>query len=270
MAAFDGKAILITGAAYSIGRAITLEFIREGAQATLVDHVNKTKELDETMRIIAGLGGASRAQSLVKDLSIATELPSIIEAHITKFGRLDTLVSNAANQEGASLEKVTEAHLDRVINVNVKAPLLLAHHALKYLMAQPGGNIVNLSSLVGIQAFPDRVAYSTTKAATDGITRALATDLGLKGIRVNAVAPGHIMRNGEAQWRKDNTSRDQKIFESSYALGRCGTPEEVAHAVLFLASDKASFITGITLMVDGGMSILCPESASFRAAAVNE
>jgi NAD(P)-dependent dehydrogenase (short-subunit alcohol dehydrogenase family) len=127
---------------------------------------------------------------------------------------------------------------------------------------------VNVSSLTGVQAFPDRVAYSTSKAAIDGLTRALATDLGLKGIRANSVAPGHIMRHGAKEWRKEHGEEKAKVFETSYALGRCGTPEEVAHAVLFLASDKASFVTGVTLMVDGGMSILCPEAASFRAADV--
>ena len=146
-------------------------------------------------------------------------------------------------------------------------PFLLVQGLVEDLIATRG-SVVNIGSLVGNQPIPGRVAYNTSKAAIAGLTRSLAVDLGMWGIRVNAVAPGHIMTDGETVWRSVYNDFQQQVFPTSYALGRVGNADEVASAVLFLASPAARFITGVTLPIDGGMSVLCPETASFNGATV--
>jgi NAD(P)-dependent dehydrogenase (short-subunit alcohol dehydrogenase family) len=199
---------------------------------------------------------------------IAPDFPArLMDAVIARFGRLDVLVNNAADQRGTTLEETPIELFDTIQAVNFRAPFLLCQAALPHLKATRGA-IVNMSSLVAQQPLADRVAYSASKAAVSGLTRALAADLGRDGIRVNAIAPGHIMVRGEEVWKETFDERTQQIFHTSYPLGRCGFVEEVASVALFLASDAASFITGAVIPVDGGMSILCPETVAFRAASV--
>jgi NAD(P)-dependent dehydrogenase (short-subunit alcohol dehydrogenase family) len=260
-----GKAAIVTGSGVGIGRHLALAFAREGAFVVVADI--QEAGVRETARLIGDEFGSERVLPIITDLSAADAPAQVVAACMERYGRLDGIVNNAASQDPASLSDASDAHWEKVQTINVTTPMRLCRTALPYLAA-PGGFIVNLSSLVGSMAIPERLAYNTSKTAIAGLTRALAVELGPRGIRVNAIAPGHIMSFGEEHWRQSYTERQQKVMATSYALCRVGRPEEVASVAVFLASDESSFITGQTLYVDGGMSILCPETAVFRAAEV--
>ena len=256
------KAAIITGAAYGIGRAVALEMAREGAAVVLTDR--NAPGLEETARLIAAELPESPVAAYPGNL-LDPALPTLlIELCLTKFGRVDILVNNAANQTVASLARETDAHWEQVMGVNVTAMMRLARAAEPHLKS--GAAIVNMSSLTGNVALPGRLAYNTSKTAIMGLTRALAVELGPRNIRANAILPGHIMSLGEEQWKQHFSERDQRIFPTTYALCRVGKPEEVARVAVFLASEDASFITGAAIPVDGGGGILNPEEAIFRTA----
>ncbi|MBW3622161.1 MAG: SDR family oxidoreductase [Armatimonadetes bacterium] len=265
MSRLEGKAAIVTGAGEGIGRHIALAFAQAGASVTAVDI--KEAGIHETARMIESESGEGRVIPLPLDIGDREGMNRAIEACIRRFERLDCIVNNAANQSAGWLEEITEEHWDAVQSVNVKAALWFAQTGLPHL-ERNGGSIVNISSLVADMAMPGRLAYCTSKAALLGLTRSLAVDLGRRGIRVNAICPGHIMSFGEERWKADRDPDEQRVMQSSYALGRCGRPEEVAAAAVFLASDDASFITGEALNVDGGMGILNPESSVHRAAEI--
>lgn len=252
MISLAGKVAIVTGAGSGIGVSIARELAAAGAKVVAVD-------LDTSVH--AGTEIEGRDLDLLQRERIAPFVSDVVARH----GRLDVLVNNAACQEKARLEEITPEHWAKVFGVNVEAPLWLAQAALPHLRATRG-NIVNLASLVSHMSLPERIAYCTSKAAVDGLTRSLAVELAPQGVRVNAVLPGHVMRSGEAAWREYFDERTQKIFETSYPIGRCIHPEEVSRTVAFLASDAASGITGASFAVDGGMGALCSEDAVFRAA----
>lgn len=254
------KTVIITGAGQGIGQAIALAFHNAGWKVCATD----LRRIEET----AALLGENNALCLEGDVTDMAFPAQVVAATLERFGRLDCIVNNAADQRGTTLEDTPVALFDTVQAVNVRAPYLFAQAGLDALK-QTKGSIINLGSLVGNQPIPERVAYSTSKAALAGLTRALATDLGRYGIRVNCIAPGHIMTMGEQAWKERFSEDEQQVFYTHYPLDRVGHPEEIAAVALFLASDAASFITGATVPVDGGMSILCPETGAFRAAGVH-
>lgn len=262
----DEKVAIVTGSGEGIGRCIAQTFARAGAAVVVLDI--KADELHETARLIEQECGADRVLELVQDIGTRDGVREAVRHCIERFGKLDRIVHNAANQTASSIEDETEEHWRRVHAVNVEAALWLAQEARPHLLREPGGAIVNISSLVGLMAFPQRLAYSTSKTALLGLTRALAVEFGPHGVRVNALCPGHIMTQGEEHWKAHYSEREQKILATSYPLGRVGRAEEVANAALFLASDAASFITGETLCVDGGMGIICTEIPVHLAAAL--
>jgi NAD(P)-dependent dehydrogenase (short-subunit alcohol dehydrogenase family) len=258
------KTALITGAAKGMGRVIAQHFGRAGYALCVTD----LRDMTETERMLIAEFGSERVLAITADLALPETPARIILATIQKFGRLDTIINNAADQRGTTLAETDLATFDTVYFVNVRSPFLLAKAALPHLKITRG-SIINLGSLVGNQPIPERVAYSTSKAALAGLTRALATDIGREGVRVNAIAPGHIMTDGEDAWRTRFSPEEQAVFFTHYPMGRVGTPEDIASVALFLASDAASFLTGATIPVDGGMSVLCPEISAFRAAHIN-
>lgn len=260
----QGKSAIITGAGFGIGRAIAIEFVREGAAIVITDR--NVQGIEETARLLEAEFPGARVAVLPGDL-LDVELPKrLVELCLSDFGSVEILVNNAADQSVAPLSRETDEHWERVMAVNVTAMMRLSRAAEPYLKS--GAAIVNLSSLNGEVALPGRLAYCTSKTAVIGLTRALAVDLGPRNIRVNAILPGHIMSVGEDVWKRQIPERDQKIFPTTYALCRVGHPREVARAAVFLASDDASFITGHSLRVDGGVGILNPEEAIFRTAGI--
>lgn len=258
--------VIVTGAAHGIGTTIAKAFLNAGSHVLLVD-VNK----GQLIATAAELRNAyhDRVFSVAADLSTIDGVDIVLQEAKQLPGRVSCLVNNAADQTPGTTTGTTSSMFQRTMFINVTAPFLLVQGLVDDLIATQG-SVVNLGSLVGNQPIPGRVAYNTSKAAIAGLTRSLAVDLGPLGIRVNAVAPGHIMTDGEAVWRSVYTEFQQQVFPTSYALERVGYAEEVASAVLFLASPEAKFITGVTLPIDGGMSILCPETASFNGAKVGQ
>ncbi|MFM2414039.1 MAG: hypothetical protein RJB05_1215 [Armatimonadota bacterium] len=256
--------VVVTGSAHGIGTSIAKAFLSIGARVLLAD-VNEHM-LDSTSSELRDTYG-DLVFSVTADLSSAAGIEKLVTAAKNLPDRVVCIVNNAADQTPGTTETTNVDMFQRTMFINVTAPFLLVQGLLDDLIATQG-TVVNVGSLVGNQPIPGRVAYNTSKAAVAGLTRSLAVDLGPSGIRVNAVAPGHIMTDGVESWKAVYSDFQQRIFPTSYALGRVGHAEEVAAAVVFLASPAASFITGITLPIDGGMSILCPETASFTAAAV--
>ena len=256
--------VVVTGSAHGIGTSIAKAFLSIGARVLLAD-VNEHM-LDSTSSELRDTYG-DLVFSVTADLSSAAGIEKLVTAAKNLPARVVCIVNNAADQTPGTTETTNVDMFQRTMFINVTAPFLLVQGLLDDLIATQG-TVVNVGSLVGNQPIPGRVAYNTSKAAIAGLTRSLAVDLGQYGIRVNAVAPGHIMTDGVESWKAVYSDFQQRIFPTSYALGRVGHAEEVAAAVVFLASPAASFITGITLPIDGGMSILCPETASFTAAAV--
>jgi NAD(P)-dependent dehydrogenase (short-subunit alcohol dehydrogenase family) len=260
MIRLQDKAVIVTGSGFGIGQAIAVECAREGAKVVVTDI--REKGVTETVALIEAEAGT--AVGVVGDISNPAIPLQLVETCLSHFGQVDSLINNAANQTTFPLEEVTDEHWDLLMAINVTSMMRLARAASPHLPSN--GSIVNLASLVGDCPIPGRLAYNTTKTAIMGLTRALAVELGVRGIRVNSISPGHIMSVGEEEWNKRVPERDKRIFASHYALCRVGKTTEVAKAAVFLASDDASFITGVNLRVDGGMGMLSPETASFRAA----
>jgi 3-oxoacyl-[acyl-carrier protein] reductase len=242
---FRNQAAVITGGARGIGRAVALAFIREGARAALVD-VDKA-ELAALREEIEKGGG--QALAVPCDISNSAEVGEMASLVQKTFGRIDILVNNAGIIRRGTIETVTEEDWDRVIAINLKGTFNCCRAVIAPMKRQGGGKIVNVSSIAAktgdITSAP---GYGSSKAGGDALMKTLARQLAPYGIRVNAVAPHAIETEMSAQWPEE---RRREII-ASIPLGRLGRPEDVAEAVLFLASESASFITGEILDVNGG------------------
>lgn len=244
------KIALITGGASGIGRATALLFAREGAAVAIADIDAQAGEA--VAREIETAGGKSLF--IACDVTRAADCQHAVEATVAAFGGLDILFNNAGIIRRADVLTTTEAEWDRVMAVNVKSIFLMSKYAIPAMEKRRGGAIINTSSGWGLKGGGNAVSYCASKGAVTNMTRAMAIDHGPQKIRVNAVCPGDTdtpMLRGEAR----QLGRPEQEFLAEAAarpLGRYGTPEEVAQAVLFLASDAAAYITGAALVVDGG------------------
>jgi NAD(P)-dependent dehydrogenase (short-subunit alcohol dehydrogenase family) len=246
----QGKVAVITGGASGIGRATALRFSKEGAAVALFDRDPIRGE--QVVQEIRASGGP--ALLLVLDVSVEQQVQEGIQKTAAEFGKLDLLVNNAAAFVFGSYD-VAQPDWDRVLSVNVKGAAFCAKYAVEKMIENGQGAIVNVNSISGFIAQDSSLPYSTSKAALLGLNRCLAMDLARHNIRVNAVAPGCIdtpQLRADAQRAGMTYEEDLALEGPLHLLNRFGTADEVANAILFLASDEASFITGTCLMVDGG------------------
>ena len=243
----DGRIAVITGAGSGIGRATALRFVADGADVLAVDRNGEGAA--ETVRQAGN--GPGRCVAAESDVT-AEDSPGLMFARCrAELGPADVLVNNAGIGGARPVHDTTDEALDRFLDVNLKALMRYAREALVDMRARRAGVIVNIASVFGIRGFPGSSTYSATKAAVIGLTQNMAADYGPDGIRVNAIAPGIILtpltetRLATNAWFKDG-------MLGQTPLGRLGRPEDIAAAIAFLVSDDASFISGHTLVVDGG------------------
>ena len=243
-----GKVALVTGGARGIGKAICLLFAKEGANVAACDVLDE--DLAQLEKEAAGLAGVVKGFHM--DVTNREEVKAVVEKTVAEFGKLDTLINNAGITQDAFLHKMTEDKWDKVINVNLKGTFNVTQAAIPYLKEAGSGSITTTSSIVGQFGNVGQTNYAATKAALNNLMVNLASDLGPRGIRVNAVAPGPI-------WTPliPSTFDEDKVdgFGSDTPLGRPGQPVEVAPAFVFLASDEASYVSGTVLGVTGGRAV---------------
>ena len=247
MGKLEGKVAIVTGASKGIGASIAQHLAQAGA-AVAVNYASSKDGAVRVVREIAANGG--RAIAVQADVSRQSDVDRLIAETLRAFGRLDILVNNAGAYEFAPLEAVTEAHIRRLLDVNVLGPLLASKAAA--VRFNGAGSVINISSVVGQKPVPNASVYSATKAALDAITRSLAAELGPRNVRVNAIAPGMVETEG---WHAAGFAESdlRKQIEAQTPLGRIGQPRDIAPAVVFLASDDAAWITGETLLISGGV-----------------
>lgn len=252
---FEGKTVLITGAAGGIGKAATKAFHHEGANLVLVD---LSKDNLDAMSAELGLD-PERSVVIAADVSKEAEVQSFVAATKARFGKIDVFFNNAGVEGKTGLLVHTSAEtLDKILDVNIKGCFFGLKHVLKEMSAQGGGAVVNTSSMAGLIGFHSLGVYTASKHAVIGLTRAAATEMAPAKIRVNAVCPGPVdtrmMRGIESGFSEADPAGVKGQFENLTGLKRYAQPEEIAELVLFLASDKASYITGSMYTIDGGMT----------------
>jgi NAD(P)-dependent dehydrogenase (short-subunit alcohol dehydrogenase family) len=244
----EGKVAIVTGASRGIGEAIARAFVASGARVVLA--ARKPEALSE---VASSLGDAAHA--VPANTGREDECVRLVAEAIARFGQVDVLVNNAAtNPYFGPLLDVDMRAWDKAFEVNLKGYFWMARETARHLRSRGGpGAIVNVSSVAGLEAAPFQGVYGATKAALISMTKTLAFELASSGIRVNAIAPG-LVRTRFASALTDNEVILDKIMQKT-PLGRCAEPAEIAGAALFLASDAASYVTGHTLVVDGGMTV---------------
>jgi len=239
------KVVIITGSGGGIGKETALLFAKEGAKVVVAD-VNE-KGGTETVENIKKAGGEAFFAKL--DVSSRDQIKQVVKDTIAKYGKIDVLINNAGIIQDALVVKMTEEQWDKVININLKGPFNCIQAVVEQMINQGSGVIINISSIVALYGNVGQTNYAATKAGLIGMTKTLAKELGKKGIRVNAVAPGFI-------YTPMTATVPEKILElmkEKTPLRRLGKPEDVANTLLFLSSDEASFINGAVISVDGGL-----------------
>lgn len=251
----ENKVAIVTGAASGIGKAIATLFAAEGAAVTVVDRDRKGGEkTTDDLR-----AGGGRATFQLADVSKAREVEAAVNATIQEYGKLNILVNDAAVQVLAKLVDTSEEAWDQVHGVNLKGVFLGCKYAIPAMIRSGGGSIVNLASVLGFVADPDLAAYCAAKGGVIALTKVAALTYGSQGVRVNCICPGDVSTPMVEHYftvASDPEKFRQEVF-SKYALQRIARPEEIAQAALFLASDASSFITGSSVVVDGGLTIKC-------------
>jgi NAD(P)-dependent dehydrogenase (short-subunit alcohol dehydrogenase family) len=239
----------VTGASRGIGRAIALALAGAGAGVYLV--ADGTREALEAAAGECRAAGAPLAGWGLFDLADPDAPPRVIEAAAAALGRIDVLVNNAGIRIRKPFGEFSGAEFDRLVTVNLRAPFLLSQAVLPLMRRQGGGRIVHVASQLGSVATPDSALYGLAKAALVHLTKSMALELGREGIMVNAVSPGPIETEyARERWKREPGIREKRLAE--IPLGRYGRPQEVAEAVLFLASTAAEFVQGHDLVIDGG------------------
>ena len=242
---FDGRVALVTGASRGIGEAIARRLAAEGA--TLLAAARSTNQLERVVADIAGAGG--RARALALDVSDASAIDVVVKSALEEHGQIDVLVNNAGIAEDNLILRMSREAWDRVIATNLTGAFLLTQAVVKGMVRRRYGRIINVTSVVGLMGNAGQANYAASKAGLIGFTMAMAREVASRNITVNAVAPGYIDTAMTEGLSADLKSKVNEMIP----LGRAGTDMEVAHAVRFLASEEASYITGHVLKVNGGM-----------------
>lgn len=240
------KVALVTGGASGIGLAISKALAAEGF-AVVVNYNASADAANVLVSSIQKSGG--RALALQANIAQATSVDNLIAKTIETFGQLDVLVNNAGVTDDALLLRMTEEQFDKVIAIDLKGVWLTARAALKHIIRSPRGRIINISSFSGLYGLAGQTNYAAAKAGVIGFTKSLAHEVAGRNVTVNAIAPGYI----ETSMTQNLDQTVKTLALNMIPLKRYGKPEDIAHAVVFLASDKAQYITGQTLSVDGGM-----------------
>ena len=249
-----GKVALITGASSGIGRAAAIKFASEGARVALV--ARHPDKLAEVAQEIASHGGESRV--IAADVTREEEIERVVSETVAAFGGIDVLVNAAGIIGNGTIENTRLADWDYMFSVNVRSPFYLIQRAMPHLIERKG-NVVNVSSVTGIRAFPNVLAYCSSKAALDQLTHCVALEVASKGVRINAVNPGVVVTQLHRTGGMDAEAYAQFLEHSqtTHPLGRVGQASEVAELIYFLASPKAGWITGASYSIDGGRAQTC-------------
>jgi NAD(P)-dependent dehydrogenase (short-subunit alcohol dehydrogenase family) len=251
---FADKVVLVTGATSGIGHAVAVKFGEAGARVVALGRDQPA--LREVESAVKNAGGEPLTLSV--DVTNTEQAQHAIDETISRFGRLDVLVNAAGHISTGSIENTSLAAWDAMMNVNLRAVFQLMQMAAPHLIKSKG-NIVNVSSVTGLRSFPGVLAYCVSKAGLDQLTRCAALELAPKRVRVNAVNPGVVVT--EIHKRGGMSEADYEKFldhsKTTHPIGRVGDPGEIAELVFFLASEKASWITGATYSIDGGRALTC-------------
>lgn len=246
MKRLENKTALITGAARGIGKAIALKFASEGADIAFTD-LQEDEVFQQTANEIKELG--VKVKAYVSDASDFESAHSVIKAVMEDFGRIDILVNNAGITRDGLMLRMSEQQWDSVLTVNLKSAFNFCHAVLPVMTRQRQGSIINMSSVVGIGGNAGQCNYSASKAGLIGLAKSIAKEMGPRGIRANAIAPGFIISDMTAKLSEETRNE----WVKQIPLRRGGTPEDIAGLALFLASDESSYITGQVIRIDGGM-----------------
>jgi 3-oxoacyl-[acyl-carrier protein] reductase len=248
MKLLEGKTAVITGGSRGIGKGIALRFASEGADIAITNIIDN-EEFAEAVKEIQALG--VKAKGYVSDASVFAEAEEVIDEIVKDFRKIDILVNNAGITRDTLLMRMTEEQWDQVITVNLKSVFNLTKAAIRPMMRQKNGSIINMSSVVGVSGNAGQANYSASKAGILGFTKSVAKELGSRNVRCNAIAPGFILTEMTSKLPDDVKSD----WISKIPLRRGGLPEDVANVALFLASDLSSYVTGQTISVCGGMAM---------------
>ncbi|WP_321852416.1 SDR family oxidoreductase [Burkholderia diffusa] len=242
-----GKIALITGAAAGIGAATAERFVKEGARVVLAD-----RDYDGARKVADAIG--DDAFPVQVDVTSSQQVKELVQATLDRFDGLDILVNNAGLGTRGSVVTIEEDEWDRLIDVNLKSVYLVSKYAIPQMIKRGGGSIVNLASTVSVAGIPDRAAYVAAKGGVAALTRAMALDHAEENIRVNSVAPGVTWSNYYEKMLKEVPDPEGFVaaLKARAPVNRYATPEEISTAILYLASDEASFVTGSMITVDGG------------------
>lgn len=241
------KVALVTGASSGIGKAIALALAKEGAIIAINYYPGNSADADEVVKYIQDMGG--QAMAVAADISKATDVDEMVSKVISEMSKVDILVNNAGITRDTLIMRMKEEDWDAVLNTNLKGSFLCTKAVIRPMMKQRAGRIINIASVVGVTGNAGQANYSAAKAGLIGLTKTTAKELASRGITVNAVAPGFIATN-----MTDVLSEEVKEnLLGVIPMGKLGQPEDIANAVVFLASDNAQYITGQTINVNGGM-----------------
>ena len=247
MKLLEGKVAVVTGAARGIGKAIAMKFAQEGASVAFTD-LKADENFQNTEKELQALG--VKAKGYTSNAADFEDTAKVVSEIVKDFGRIDVLVNNAGITRDGLMMRMSEQQWDMVINVNLKSAFNFIHAVTPIMMKQKNGSIINMASVVGVSGKAGQANYSASKAGLIGLAKSIAKELGSRGIRANAIAPGFIITDMTAQLSQE--VRDE--WAQKIPLRRGGTPEDVANAALFLASDLSGYVSGQTIHVCGGMN----------------